>query len=235
MPLSRSFRSIFCSCLPWHRPSKRRNYRDPYIQDLVEHSQTAPTHHENRHQWNDEAHKIEYHIYKTHSVTTEKQKATSKYASHRIHENRINWYSLNTIEPPAINAQPAIDISDRLFVYDTAISGLEPGKVLYRRVLLDFDPNRTTNIISDEIPQTLDLPIAPYTGPMVCLPSGKSVMPVGTVEVNWSVFEGSKPYRMQFVVIENSHYDMLLSRGTIKQHEFWDEDRRILERMNLQS
>ncbi|KAL4941872.1 hypothetical protein BDV06DRAFT_172556 [Aspergillus oleicola] len=238
MRLSRALRNIACCCIPWCRRSKRKNQRDLYSQDPLEYAHATPTFHKERHQWNDvnEVHKIKHHNYNIHdnsNLTTEKQKNAPKYASQPTHENRNSLENLDANEVPAINTRPTTDISERLFVYDTAISGLEPGKLIYRRVLLDFDRDRTTNVISDEIPQTLGLPVAPYTGPKVQLPSGKWVMPVGTVDVNWSLFEGVKPYTMHFVVIENSHYDMLLSRWTIKAHEFWEEDGQIIERLNL--
>ncbi|KAL2869831.1 uncharacterized protein BJX67DRAFT_347078 [Aspergillus lucknowensis] len=120
-------------------------------------------------------------------------------------------------------------ITERIFFYDTILVGPQTGRIIYRRVLLDFAVD--VDAISDEIHQVLDLPILTYRGQKVLLPNGNSVWPIGTLEVKWQFYDGKKKYKTKFVVIKDSHFDMLLGRSSIKRYKLWEVDSDIKRRL----
>ncbi|KAL2814902.1 hypothetical protein BDW59DRAFT_154095 [Aspergillus cavernicola] len=122
-------------------------------------------------------------------------------------------------------------ITKKIFTYDIVVFSAEPEKVVYRRLLLDFQLKDTVDAISDEIPQRLNLPITPYKGAEVKLPNGHCVMPIGTLEAKWQRYEGEKLYTTKLYVIEKSYFDMLLGRSSIWEYQLWDEDRDIQRRL----
>ncbi|KAL4780595.1 hypothetical protein BJX76DRAFT_360719 [Aspergillus varians] len=121
------------------------------------------------------------------------------------------------------------DILQKVFTYDIQLFGTKNDKVVYRRLLLDFQVN--TDAVSDEIPKLLNLPIAGYKGAEVRLPNGSSVRPIGALEIQWQLYKGNRQYRTKFLVIENSQFDVLLGRRSIQKYRLSAEDEKIQKRL----
>ncbi|KAL4951074.1 hypothetical protein BDW69DRAFT_170797, partial [Aspergillus filifer] len=113
-----------------------------------------------------------------------------------------------------------------IFTYDIVLLGTEP---IYRRLLLDFNLN--IDAISDEIPTLMNLPITPYNGLEVSLPSGNLAKPVGIVKLKWKLYKKNRKFETTFLVIPNNHFDMLIGRSSIQTHKLWDFDRNIRRRL----
>ncbi|KAL2812511.1 hypothetical protein BJX63DRAFT_243960 [Aspergillus granulosus] len=120
-------------------------------------------------------------------------------------------------------------ITDRVFYYNTILYNPEAAKAIYRRVLLNF--TLKYDAISDEIPQVLGLPILPYYGKAVQLHNGKTAKPIGTLHLQWQIYNGKKAYKTKFLVIKDNHFDMLLGRSSIKKYKLWKEDGDIEKRL----
>ncbi|KAL4963070.1 uncharacterized protein BDV14DRAFT_93693 [Aspergillus stella-maris] len=118
------------------------------------------------------------------------------------------------------------NIRQRVFTYDIVLLGNEP---IYRRLLLDFNLN--IDAISDEIPTLMNLPITPYDGLEVPLPSGALAKPIGIVKLKWRVYKKKRKFETTFLVIPNNHFDMLIGRSSIQTHKLWDADRDIRKRL----
>ncbi|KAL4867945.1 hypothetical protein BDV12DRAFT_170595 [Aspergillus spectabilis] len=122
------------------------------------------------------------------------------------------------------------NIKERIFFYDIMVFSPDPEKIIYRRTLLDFTLD--LDAISDEIPHVLNLPIDPYRrSEEVKLPNGKYVRPIGTLDAKWQLYNGDKPHTTHFLVIKNSHFDMLLGRSSIKKYKLWEWDRDIKKKL----
>ncbi|KAL3475420.1 hypothetical protein BJX99DRAFT_259366 [Aspergillus californicus] len=124
---------------------------------------------------------------------------------------------------------PPEPIIEKPFTYDTVVFGQQPETVVYRRLRLDFQGSN--DAISDEITHLLNLPIAEYTGSEIILPNGSFVMPIGTVQVKWKLYDGKKPYTTKFLVIKDSQSDMLLGRSSIQEYNMWERDGDIIHRL----
>ncbi|KAJ0425120.1 hypothetical protein BJY00DRAFT_308452 [Aspergillus carlsbadensis] len=120
-------------------------------------------------------------------------------------------------------------ITDRVFFYNTILYNPQIEKAIYRRVLLSFMLN--IDAISDEIPRVLGLPVSPYSGKAVQLHNGKSAKPIGTLHLQWKIYSGEKVYKTKFLVIKDSHFDMLLGRSSIKKYKLWEVDEDIEKRL----
>ncbi|KAL4913781.1 hypothetical protein BDW62DRAFT_157973 [Aspergillus aurantiobrunneus] len=121
------------------------------------------------------------------------------------------------------------EITQSILTYDIVMFGTESEKVVYRRLLLDCQVE--FDAISDEIPRLLNLPIAPYNGLEVQLPNGNYVTPLGTSEVTWQLYKGTQQNTTKFLVIENSHFDMLLGRPSIQRYGLWEGDKNVQRKL----
>ncbi|KAL4763104.1 retropepsin-like aspartic protease [Aspergillus foveolatus] len=121
------------------------------------------------------------------------------------------------------------ETAEGIFIYDIILFGIDREKFAYRRLKLDFQVQ--FDAVSDEIPQLVNIPITSYAGGEVKLPTGHWVKPLGTIEVKWQLYKGQHQYKTEFLVIENSPYDMLLGRPSIHNCRLWEEDNDILERL----
>ncbi|KAL4932082.1 retropepsin-like aspartic protease [Aspergillus undulatus] len=128
-----------------------------------------------------------------------------------------------------VSDSASVDIALKIFTYDIELFGRERDKPVYRRLLLDFTV--VINAVSDEIPRLLNRPVTPYNGKEVKLPNGVYVKPVGTLVIKWQLYKGKRAYKTKFLVIEDSLFDMLLGRPTIKKYKLWEEDRDIKKRL----
>ncbi|KAL4878733.1 hypothetical protein BJY04DRAFT_194991 [Aspergillus karnatakaensis] len=219
MPFFRSFKNIAWNCVPC---CGHRNNQLDY-----------------KHSGEDD---VEY----PHTLTSVRAHKARSVTQRDTHQTRENWGTYNRISSiPASTSTTGEDevvdsrlkiqgqaeiIQDRIFFYDIVVYGLSAEKVIYRRTLLDFDLE--INAISDEIPRALNLPIEPYRGSgMVKLPSGKSVQPVGTLVLRWQLYNDDNLHTTHFLVIKNSHFDMLLGRSSIEEYKLWEWDREIQARL----
>ena len=125
--------------------------------------------------------------------------------------------------------EPYEEAAKGIFIYDIILFGIDREKFVYRRLKLDFHVQ--FDAVSDEIPRLVNIPITSYAGGDVKLPTGHWVKPLGTIEVKWQLYKGQHQYKTQFLVIENSPYDMLLGRPSIHNYRLWEEDNDILERL----
>ncbi|KAL4776555.1 hypothetical protein BDW60DRAFT_86129 [Aspergillus nidulans var. acristatus] len=139
------------------------------------------------------------------------------------HEAKGKQEELIKIEP---NGK---EITERIYVYDIILFGIEREKFVYRRLKLDFQVQ--FDAVSDEIPRLMNIPITSYAGGEVKLPTGHWVKPLGTIEVKWQLYKGQRQYKTEFLVVENSPYDMLLGWPSIHNYRLWEEDNDILERL----
>ncbi|KAL6235903.1 hypothetical protein BDW75DRAFT_208278 [Aspergillus navahoensis] len=130
----------------------------------------------------------------------------------------------SNIEEPDDN-----NITQRVFTYDIILFGNYTEKVVYRRLKLDFQVQ--FDAVSDEIPRLLNIPVTSYGGAEVQLPNGHWVKPSGAIEVKWQLYKGQNQYKTEFLVIENSPFDMLLGRPSIHSYRLWEEDNDIQERL----
>lgn len=121
------------------------------------------------------------------------------------------------------------ETAEGIFIYDIILFGIESERFVYRRLKLDFHVQ--FDAVSDEIPRLLNIPITSYAGGKVKLPTGHWVKPLGTIQVKWHLYKGQHQYKTQFLVIENSPYDMLLGRPSIHNYRLWEEDNAILEKL----
>ncbi|KAL4963067.1 uncharacterized protein BDV14DRAFT_177132 [Aspergillus stella-maris] len=230
MTFSGYCKSIACAIVPWCGRGKR-HVIDEYSEDYPKKVPPAP------------------------AYNGSSRSRQEKYQSfHHNHNNNYNCGQCAYAQeaPPPIHTIytpnnyggtiTAFDFGDSRFIYDTEIyssplaleSEVEHTneKLIYRRLILDFDDQKTTDAICDEIPQALNIPIKPYKGSEVQLPNGDWEMPVGTAEIPWKVYEGQRVYRTHFLVMKDSQFDMLLSRATIKRYKFWEEDKDVKGRLN---
>ncbi|KAL4791893.1 hypothetical protein BDV19DRAFT_284889 [Aspergillus venezuelensis] len=124
------------------------------------------------------------------------------------------------------------EIRQRLFTYDIVLLGKKREKPIHRRLLLDF--HLDVDAISDEIPTLMDLPIAPYDGLEILLHSGIAAKPIGVVKLKWKLYQKKRKFETTFLVIPNSHFDMLIGRSSIQRHKLWEEDKDILRRLQCE-
>jgi hypothetical protein len=120
-------------------------------------------------------------------------------------------------------------ITDRVFYYNTVLYSPQTEKPIYRRVLLSFV--LSIDAISDDIARVLGLPILPYNGKAVQLHNGESAKPIGTLHLQWKIYNGKRVYKTKFLVIKDSHFDMLLGRSSIKKYKLWEVDGEIEKRL----
>ncbi|KAL4821951.1 hypothetical protein BDW67DRAFT_149886 [Aspergillus spinulosporus] len=139
------------------------------------------------------------------------------------HEERGKQEEFIKIEPNHT------EIPEGLYIYDIVLFGTNREEFVYRRLKLDFQVQ--FDAVSDEIPRLVDIPITSYAGGEVKLPTGHWVKPLGTIEVKFQLYKGQHQYKTEFLVIENSPYDMLLGRPSIHNYRLWEEDNDILERL----
>ncbi|RDW65827.1 retropepsin-like aspartic protease [Aspergillus mulundensis] len=106
-----------------------------------------------------------------------------------------------------------------------------PGREqpIYRCVLLDT--SSFVDAVSDEFPRLLNVPMGEYNGGEVRMPNGFFVKPVGTLEVNWKIYKGKRPFRTKCVVIKDSQFDMLLGLPSIQRYGLFEEDEDNSERL----
>ncbi|KAL4908384.1 hypothetical protein BDW74DRAFT_147362 [Aspergillus multicolor] len=99
-----------------------------------------------------------------------------------------------------------------------------PGREqpIYRCVLLDTAS--FVDAVSDEFPRLLNVPMGEYNGGEVRIPNGLFVKPVGTIEVDWKIYKGKRPFRTKCVVIKDSQFDMLLGLPSIQRYQLFEED-----------
>ncbi|KAI9376042.1 hypothetical protein BJX61DRAFT_491693 [Aspergillus egyptiacus] len=124
------------------------------------------------------------------------------------------------------------NIMQNPFTYDVVVFGQTREKVVYRRLLLDFRCD--FNLLSSAIQELLGLPVSPYDGSKIRLPNGAHVKPIGTLEMKWQFYNGKKTcYKTEFLVIQDndSYFDMLLGRASIREYKLWEEDTRIRWRL----
>ncbi|KAL4951071.1 hypothetical protein BDW69DRAFT_45057 [Aspergillus filifer] len=241
-------KSIACAIVPWCGRGKRRHAIDEYSGDTSKSVHYKTTYDEGslsrRGKYQSRRNKQPHHNHNNSEGV-----ANSYNHSQRINVQEAtptNYYGVYTPENYG-GAITAFDFGECRFIYDTEIYSSAPEpvsepnsevqhtneKAIYRRLILDFDEQKTTDAICDEIPQALNIPTKPYRGSEVQLPNGEWEMPVGTVEIYWKVYGGARVYRTHFLVIKDIQFDMLLSRATIKRYTFWNEDAGIKERLQL--
>jgi hypothetical protein len=220
MPLLRLCKNLAWVFVPWCRHNKKSD--DDYPNhNYFERSDYAHAYNERGHQ----------RVRESHGIDTHDLCVPYIYSSPDSHGSIPR--DLNACAILEFNTSPTTPIPERIFSYHTIVYDQARERKLYRRVLLDFNPKRNIDAISDAIQQDLDLTMEPYFGSKVEIPNGDVVMPLGIVDVTWQIYKGVRPYRTQFVVIKDSQFDMLLGRMTIKGYEFWKEDKDIRERLRL--
>ncbi|KAL4994748.1 hypothetical protein BDV10DRAFT_144825 [Aspergillus recurvatus] len=121
------------------------------------------------------------------------------------------------------------DITKKVFTYDIVLFARGREEPIYRCLLLDF--HAVVNAVSDELPRLLNLPMEEYNGQAVRLPDGSFAKPVGTVELDWQIYNGKRPYKTKCVVIKDSQFDMLLGQPSIQRYKLWEEDGDIKKRL----
>ncbi|KAL4775846.1 hypothetical protein BDW60DRAFT_176907 [Aspergillus nidulans var. acristatus] len=221
MPLLRLCKKLAWVFVPWCRHDKKSDEDDYSNHNYFERPDYAPAYNERGNQRIRESHEIDSHdLYVPYIYSP-----PDSHGSIPI--------DLNACAILEFNTSPTTPIPERIFSYHTIVYDQARERKLYRRVLLDFNPKRNIDAISDAIQQDLDLTMEPYFGSKVEIPNGDVVMPLGIVDVTWQIYKGVRPYRTQFVVIKDSQFDMLLGRMTIKGYEFWKEDKDIRERLRF--
>lgn len=86
-----------------------------------------------------------------------------------------------------------------------------------------LDTGSDVNVISQDVVEELGMTMNPYSGPPVS-PIGKSIMPIGTVSLEWHVMKFKKTYKTDFLVFQadlTQGFDVLLGESEIKKIAFY--------------
>ena len=87
-----------------------------------------------------------------------------------------------------------------------------------------LDTGSKFDVISEEVIDTLGIKMGPYLGPNL-RPIGPDVKPLGSIKLDWHVFQREKTYTTTFVVLNTNlskGFDILLSEDTIGKVSFYN-------------
>jgi hypothetical protein len=99
------------------------------------------------------------------------------------------------------------------FIYDVLIF-TEEGKKIRRLLVLDFRTD--VNIMSEGVYQKLHMKASSCDPSIVLQVAGMGeVTPLGSVDVEWSLWADSTVYSTRFYVVEGCHFDLLLGRPSV--------------------
>jgi hypothetical protein len=124
---------------------------------------------------------------------------------------------------------PQLDSAYSDFIYDVLIFTKE-GKKVRRLLVLDFRTD--VNIMSKGVYQRLHTKVSSCDPSIVLQVAvmGK-VIPLGSVDVEWSLWADSTVYSTRFYVVEGCRFDLLLGRPSVIDHQLSRKDRAVGSRI----
>ena len=103
----------------------------------------------------------------------------------------------------------------------------QPGGQIIR--VCKLDTGSTVDVISQAVVSDLRMKVKPYNGPDI-KPIGKDIQPIGEITLDWHVYEKSKTYTTNFLVLDeemSQDFDVLLGSKTIGRIGFYDKNEQI--------
>jgi hypothetical protein len=124
---------------------------------------------------------------------------------------------------------PQLDPTYSDFIYDVLISTKEAKKI---RRLLVLDFRTDVNIMSQGVYQRLHTKASSCDPSIVLQVAGMGeVTPLCSVDVEWSLWADSTVYSTRFYVVEGCHFDLLLGRPSVIDHQLSRKDAAVGSRI----
>jgi hypothetical protein len=124
---------------------------------------------------------------------------------------------------------PQLDPTYSDFIYDVLLYTKE-GKKIRRLLVLDFQTD--VNIMSEGVYQRLHMKASSCDPSIVLQVAGMGeVAPLGSVDVDWSLWADNTVYSTRFYVVEGCQFDLLLGRPSVIDYQLSRKDAAVGSRI----